>query len=224
MKNQLGANKDGWVDMVNNNKDAIVAAGQGFELQVQVTYHNDRLTPYIARYSGFDNASAPNSSKVSSSVTSGNQYCNVSYLTGYGKLDRYSKFKVTGSNINKDLYVVLDDNPNTVYSYSGIYGTPQIYDLTEQVSGDGKTTTLTYKMKVSAENGVNSNYQTMKFYTDALAPDNSVHTLKLWTPVMTATGLTYPGAITDRYLGDIMELNYTVKSSMNDDSSSHIVQ
>ena len=45
-----------WIDMVNQNKFAIVSAGQGFEIRVTVKYENSLLTQYLARYFGYDDA------------------------------------------------------------------------------------------------------------------------------------------------------------------------
>ena len=42
--------------MVNQNKFAIVSAGQGFEIRVTVKYENSLLTQYLARYFGYDDA------------------------------------------------------------------------------------------------------------------------------------------------------------------------
>ena len=228
-KNCLGINKDGWVDMITDGEHAEVAAGQGFELKVSVTYTNTRLTPYLARYKEFDRLA-----ELASSTGTGKsaQFCNISALTGWKTpsmttLDKCSFNKVTGSNVYWDLYTYLSDNPNSVYSYSGKHNIPIIYKASEPVTNaDGTETTVTYSMELSSENAVDSNYQTMKFYTDALADTNATqhHSIILWTPIIAATGFDYPSKIVDRYLGDAMELTYIIKSSMNDDAISHIVQ
>ena len=229
--------KDAWIDMVNDNKYAKVAAGQGFEIKVKVVYSNSLLRRYISRYAGIDDAQTLVTNIASSRLNGKTkQYCNVSYLTGYGVLDKCSKNKVKGSNIFTDLYVYMSDNPDTVYSYSGIYDTPQIFDVQiEDVTED--TTTIVYTMKKSEENGIASDYQSMKFYTNQLAPDSksqgivedgnlksNMHSIVLWTPTVAATGFEYPAAIQDRYIGDAIELGYTIQSTGADDSIVHIVQ
>ena len=46
----------------------------------------------------------------------------------------------------------------------------------------------------------------------------------LWTPTVAATGFEYPATIQDRYIGDAIELGYTIQSTGADDSIVHIVQ
>jgi hypothetical protein len=245
-------NSDGstnaWIDMVNENEYAIVAAGQGFELKVTVKYENTFLTQYLARYKGFDDAQ---SYSIGTSTNIGAQYCNISSMTGFvtndGKshsyingistIDRLASQLVTGSNVYKDLYCYMSDNPDVVYSYSGIYDTPVIFDRSISYNKDYSVTTITYTMCKSAENGVASTMQNMKFYTNQLAPDsetpgvvyngnlpNGKHSITLWTPIVAATGFDYPSTIQDRYIGDAIEIGYTIKTTAADDSIVHIVQ
>ena len=238
-KHNYGENEDGWVDMVEENDKAIVAAGQGFELQIKVVYSNSLLQNYVSRYYGTDDAETLKSN-IASSRLSGKtkQFCNVSYLTGYELLDKYSKYKIKGSNVFYDLYVCMSDNEDAVYSYSGIYDTPQIFDA-EIVDVQNDTTTIVYTMKKSTENGVASSFQNMKFFTDQLAPDvespgivegnydvttKGEHSITIWTPTVAATGFEYPSPIQDRYIGDAIELGYTIKTTGADDSIVHIVQ
>ena len=94
-------------------------------------------------------------------------------------------------------------------------------------SKDFSTTTITYTMSKSVENGVSSSFQNMKFYTNQLAPDvkaKGAHSVTLWTPIVAATPFDYPHTIQDRYIGDAIELGYTIKSTGADDSIVHIVQ
>lgn len=247
--------KEPWIDMVNQNKFAIVAAGQGFELKVTVKYENSFLTQYLARYFGQNDAqsSIDKGSSYSNNKYLGPQYCNISSMTGFinndGKthayingintIDRLAVNLVTGSNVYKDLYCYMSDNPNTVYSYSGIYNTPVIFDRKVSYSKDFSTTTITYTMSKSVENGVSSSFQNMKFYTNQLAPDVKTpgivegsydvkakreHSVTLWTPIVAATPFDYPNTIQNRYIGDAIELGYTIKSTGADDSIVHIVQ
>lgn len=256
---------DAWIDMVNQNKYAIVAAGQGFELKVTVKYENSLLTQYLARYFGTDDAKSDvigASERVNHNYVdvpaNSRQFCNISSLTGrdgrnapyykstsrayvssYSTLDRLAVNLVTGANVFNDLYCFMSDNPNTVYSYSGIYGTPVIFDRSIKYSDDFAVTTVTYTMRVSEQNGIASNMQNMKFYTNQLAPDKKSpgivegmydvankgeHSLKIWTPVIAATPFDYPNAMQERYLGDAIELGYTIKTTGADDSIVHIVQ
>lgn len=248
--------KETWIDMVNQNKYAIVAAGQGFELKVTVKYENSLLTQYLARYFGTNDAqnqdvgtSYPNTKYL------GPQYCNISSMTGFltyaqdGKnhayingintIDRLAVNLVTGSNVYKDLYCFMSDNPDAVYSYSGIYNTPTVFERQIIYSKDFSITTIIYTMSVSTENGVSSSFQNMKFFTDQLAPDkktpgivennynvanNGEHSITIWTPVVAATGFDYPDTIQERYIGDAIELGYTIKTTGADDSIVHIVQ
>ena len=238
-KNNLGTN--GWVDMVNDNANAIVSAGQGFELKVTVKYTNSKLTQYMARYFGHDDAQyASIGSSALENKTS--QYCNISPLTGaklsgFTVLDRLASKFVTGSNVYKDLYTFMSDNPNSVYSYSGIYNTPTIFDRTITYNGDYSVTTITYTMKKSTESGVASSFSNMKFYTNQLASDSETpgvvlngnlpegkHSITLWTPIIAATGFEYPNTIDDRYIGDAIEIGYTIKKTGADDNIGHIVQ
>lgn len=257
---------DAWIDMVNQNKFAIVSAGQGFELKVTVKYENSYLTQYLSRYFGQDdgqNDTIGTSNRVqkrylTSSTERGRQFANISALTGkdgrgtpYYKdterayissnsiLDRLAVNLVTGANVFNDLYVFMSDNPDTVYSYSGIYDTPVIFERNIKYSEDFSVTTVTYTMCVSHENGISSNLQNMKFYTNQLAPDkytpgivegtydvtaNGEHSITIWTPIVAATPFDYPNAIQDRYIGDAIELGYTIKTTGADDSIVHIVQ
>lgn len=106
-------------------------------------------------------------------------------------------------------------------------------------SKDFSTTTITYTMSKSVENGVSSSFQNMKFYTNQLAPDVKTpgivegsydvkakreHSVTLWTPIVATTPFDYPHTIQDRYIGDAIELGYTIKSTGADDSIVHIVQ
>lgn len=255
-----------WIDMVNQNKFAIVSAGQGFELKVTVKYENSYLTQYLSRYFGQDDAQNDiigTSNRVqkkylTSSTEKGRQFANISALTGkdgrgtpYYKdterayissnsiLDRLAVNLVTGANVFNDLYVFMSDNPDTVYSYSGIYDTPVIFERSIKYSEDFSVTTITYTMCVSHENGISSNLQNMKFYTNQLTPDkrtpgivegtydvssNGEHSITIWTPVVAATPFDYPNAVQDRYIGDAIELGYTIKTTGADDSIVHIVQ
>jgi hypothetical protein len=239
---------DAWIDMVNQNEYAIVAAGQGFELKVTVKYENTLLTQYLARYKGFDDAQ---SYSIGTSTNIGAQYCNISSMTGFitndGKshsyingistIDRLASQLVTGSNVYKDLYCYMSDNPDVVYSYSGIYDTPVIFDRSISYSKDYSVITITYTMCKSAENGVSTTMQNMKFYTNQLAPDSETpgivyngnlpsgkHSITLWTPIVAATGFDYPDDIQNRYIGDAIEIGYTIKTTAADDSIVHIVQ
>lgn len=144
---------DAWIDMVNQNKFAIVSAGQGFELRVTLKYENSYLTQYLSRYFGEDdgqNDIIGTSNRVqkgylTSATEKGRQFANISSLTGKdgrsapfykdterayissnSLLDRLAVNLVTGANVFNDLYVFMSDNPDTVYSYSGIYDTPVV--------------------------------------------------------------------------------------------------
>lgn len=256
---------DAWIDMVNQNKFAIVSAGQGFELRVTVKYENSLLTQYLSRYFGEDdgqNDIIGTSNRVQKRYNdvpaNSRQYANISALTGkdgrnapfyksserayissYSILDRLAVNLVTGSNVFNDLYVFMSDNPDTVYSYSGIYDTPVVFERDIKYSDDYSVTTVTYTMCVSHENGISSNLQKMKFYTNQLAPDkrspgivegmqdvssNGEHSITIWTPIIAATPFDYPSAMQDRYIGDAIELGYTIKTTGADDAIVHIVQ
>jgi len=257
--------KDAWIDMVNDNEFAIVSAGQGFELRVTVKYENSLLTQYLARYFGVDdgqNDILGTSNRVQKRYNdvpaNSRQYANISALTGkdkrtapyytastrayissYSILDRLAVNLVTGSNVFNDLYVFMSDNPDTVYSYSGIYDTPVVFERDIKYSADYSVTTVTYTMCVSLENGISSNLQNMKFYTNQLAPDKRTpgivegthdvaargeHSITLWTPIVAATPFDYPNEMQDRYIGDAIELGYTIKTTGADDAIVHIVQ
>lgn len=257
---------DAWIDMVNQNKFAIVSAGQGFELRVTLKYENSYLTQYLSRYFGQDDgqndiigtSNRVQKAYLTSATEKGRQFANISALTGKdGRnapfykdterayissnsiLDRLAVNLVTGSNVFNDLYVFMSDNPDTVYSYSGIYDTPVVFERNIKYSEDFSVTTITYTMCVSHENGISSNLQKMKFYTNQLAPDkrspgivegmtdvsaNGEHSITIWTPVIAATPFDYPNAAQDRYIGDAIELGYTIKTTGADDSIVHIVQ
>lgn len=256
---------DAWIDMVNQNKFAIVSAGQGFELRVTVKYENSLLTQYLARYFGQDdgqNDIIGTSNRVQKRyndvAANSRQYANISALTGkdgrnapfyksserayissYSILDRLAVNLVTGANVFNDLYVFMSDNPDTVYSYSGIYDTPVVFERDIKYSEDYSVTTVTYTMCVSHENGISSNLQKMKFYTNQLAPDKKSpgivegtydvadrgeHSITIWTPVVAATPFDYPNTIQERYIGDAIELGYTIKTTGADDAIVHIVQ
>lgn len=257
---------DAWIDMVNQNKFAIVSAGQGFELRVTLKYENSYLTQYLSRYFGQDDgqndilgtSNRVQKNYLTSATEKGRQFANISALTGKdGRtvpfykdterayissnsiLDRLAVNLVTGSNVFNDLYVFMSDNPDTVYSYSGIYDTPVVFERNIKYSEDFSVTTITYTMCVSHENGISSNLQKMKFYTNQLAPDkrtpgivegmtdvsaNGEHSITIWTPIVAATPFDYPNTMQDRYIGDAIELGYTIKTTGEDDSIVHIVQ
>lgn len=255
-----------WIDMANQNKFAIVAAGQGFELKVVVKYENSLLTQYLSRYFGEDdgqNDIIGTSNRVqkgylTSATETNRQFANISSLTGKdGRvapfykdterayissnsiLDRLAVNLVTGANVFNDLYVFMSDNPDTIYSYSGIYDTPVVFERNIKYSDDFAVTTVTYSMCVSHENGISSNLQKMRFYTNQLAPDkrspgivegtydvmdNGEHSITIWTPIVAATPFDYPSEMQERYIGDAIELGYTIKTTGADDAIVHIVQ
>ena len=264
---------DAWIDMVNQNKFAIVSAGQGFELRVTLKYENSYLTQYLSRYFGVDDgqndalgtSNRINKNYLPSATETNRQFANISaltgkdgrsapyykdteraYISGNSVLDRLAVNLVTGSNVFNDLYVFMSDNPDTVYSYSGIYDTPVIFNRSIKYSEDFSVTTVTYTMCVSHENGIASNLQNMKFYTNQLAPDKRTpgivegtrdvsdsgeHSITIWTPIIAATPVTYPNleqenwnTTTERYIGDAIELGYTIKTTGADDAIVHIVQ
>ena len=257
---------DAWIDMVNQNKYAIVSAGQGFELRVTLKYENSYLTQYLSRYFGQDDgqndilgtSNRVQKNYLTSATEKGRQFANISALTGkdartapYYKdterayisgnsiLDRLAVNLVTGSNVFNDLYVFMSDNPDTVYSYSGIYDTPVVFERRIKYSEDFSVTTVTYTMCISHQNGIASNLQNMKFYTNQLAPDkrspgivegmtdvtaNGEHSITIWTPVVAATPFDYPNTMQERYIGDAIELGYTIKMTGADDAIVHIVQ
>ncbi len=257
---------DSWIDMVNQNKFAIVSAGQGFELRVTVKYENSALTQYLARYFGYDDAQNDiigtsnrwHADEQVNQAEQGRQFANISALTGkdgrtapfctdserayissYSILDRLAVNLVTGANVFNDLYCFMSDNPDTVYSYSGIHDTPVIFERNIKYSEDYSVTTITYSMCMSQVNGISSNRQNMKFFTDQLAPDKKSpgivegtydvsaqgeHSITIWTPVVAATPFDYPDTMQDRYIGDAIELGYTIRTTGADDSIVHIVQ
>ena len=164
---------------------------------------------------------------------------NHAYINGFNTIDRLAVNLITGSNVYKDLYCFMSDNPDAVYSYSGIYGTPVIFDRDISYSNNYAVTTITYTMCASTQNGIASSHNRMKFYTNQLAPDKKSpgivegnyvaadrgeHSITLWTPVVAATPFDYPDSMQERYIGDAIELGYTIKTTAEDDSIVHIVQ
>lgn len=96
-------------------------------------------------------------------------------------------------------------------------------------------------MCVSHGNGISSNLQKMKFYTDQLAPGKRApgivegtydvasqgeHSITIWTPtpIVVATPFDYPNTIQDRYIEDAIGLGYTIKTTGTDDSIVHVVK
>jgi len=78
-----------------------------------------------------------------------------------------------------------------------------------------------------------------KFYTNQLTPDKrspgvvegtydvsaqGEHSVTLWMPVVAVTPLDYPNIMQNRYIGDAIELGYTIKTTGADDAIVHIVQ
>lgn len=237
-KHNFGEQEDGWVDMVNDNENAIVAAGQGFELKVQITYTNNNLVEYLKRVPEKDSALFNQTTSMSSKNSKyGPQYANLFLGTTYKKADTGlpNDINILGSNIYEDLYVTMSDNPKSVYSYSGVNDTVQIWDLDKKEELDYKNNTVkiiyTYSMKLSTENGVTSRFQNMKFFTNQLAPDGDDHSITLWTAIFPGLEIdnqmktnNYDFDKVTRYLGDYIKLGYSIKSTGADDSIVHIVQ
>lgn len=249
----------GWVDLVADQdrpfdeKKARVAAGQGFELKVQITYTNNNLVQYLEKtvdkYHASQNPNTTFSSKLS---YIGKQYANHFYGTKYDGTDESGlgllsdangdPVEIYGSNIYEDLYASLSDNANSVYSFTGIENTMKIWNMDKQVNCDYANNMIsivyTYTMKLSHENGVSSNYQTMRFYTNQLSPDSkksdsesAKHYINLWTAVFPAleidddlTNNSWNFDNQSRYLGDVTKLQYLITSTGADDSIVHIVQ
>ena len=46
-----------------------------------------------------------------------------------------------------------------------------------------------------------------------------IYLIPLWTPIVAATPFDYPNTIQNRYIGDAIELGYTIKSTGADDST-----
>ena len=131
----------------------------------------------------------------------------------------------------------MSDNPNTVYSYSGQYNTPVIFDRKINYNASLDRIEFEYTMAQSENNGVANSKMSKKFFTSALAPDanspgivsngnapTGSHTITIWTPITAATGFEYPEAIQNRYIGDAIEIGYSIKSTGADDDIVHIVQ
>lgn len=118
----------------------------------------------------------------------------------------------------------------------------KIWNMDKQVNCDYANNKIsivyTYTMKLSHENGVSSNYQTMRFYTNQLSPDSkksdsesAKHYINLWTAVFPALEIDDDLANNSwnfdnqsRYLGDVTKLQYLITSTGADDSIVHIVQ
>ena len=237
----------GWVDITSgSNPDALVNAGKGFELKIEVTYTNNNLTDYLVRYLKDSAQIAGNNGSHQAGVPTVG--CNISALTGqYGnkcKTDPYTAKvanntmwnDVFGSNVYKDIYVVMNNNNKYVYSYSGVYGSTQVFDMDckyhyDAPSKDGKIV-MTYTMKLSPVNGFFGNVgggdslaglatQNMKFYTDSSAA-GTVGSLTIWTNPIAATPFGYPGNMRDRYLADIAQIQYYITQPV--DNVDNIVQ
>lgn len=249
----------GWVDLVADQdrpfdeKKARVAAGQGFELKVQITYTNNNLVQYLEKtVDKYHPSQNPNSTFSSKLSYIGKQYANHFYGTKYDGSDesglgllsdaKGDPVEIYGSNIYEDLYASLSDNANSVYSFSGIDNTMKIWNMDKQVNCDYANNNIsivyTYTMKLSHENGVSSNYQTMRFYTNQLSPDSkksdsesAKHYVNLWTAVFPALEIdddlgnnSWNFDNQSRYLGDVTKLQYLITSTGADDSIVHIVQ
>lgn len=241
---------DGWVDITDgSNPDALVNAGKGFELKIQVTYTNSNLTEYLNRYA----AHSPQLGVANSATSDVTQtHCNISSMTGhYGESsikDLYTS-KVTtaddevkdndvfGTNLFKDIYVVMNNNNKYVYSHSGVYGTTNVFDVSTEYeylegSSAGKIV-LTYTMKLSPVNGYFGNTsnvgdsisglatQNMKFYTDSAAA-GTVGSLTIWTNPLVVTPFDYPNTMKDRYIADLKQIQYFITSPV--DNVDNIVQ
>ena len=241
---------DGWVDITEgSNPDALVNAGKGFELKIQVTYTNSNMTDYLVKYSQHSAQSGVNKSSATGVTQT---QCNVSPLTGqYGKksmTDAYTakyiaddgKEKwndVFGANLYKDIYVVMNNNNKYVYSHSGVYGSTKIFDAsTEYEYTDGSDTgkiVITYTMRLSPVNGYFGNTgmsednisglatQNMKFYTDSAA-SGTIGSLTIWTNPLVVTPFDYPNSMKDRYLADLKQIQYFIVNPS--DNVDNIVQ
>ena len=236
----------GWVDITSgNNPDAIVNAGKGFELKIEVTYTNNNLTDYLSRYLK-DSAQVGKTSSALSGVTSTG--CNISPLTGEmgtkSMTDQYTAKvlenkvwnNVFGANLYEDIYVIMNNNNKYVYSYTGVYGSTQVFDLETTYNYDSASESgsvvMTYTMKLSPVNGFFGNTsdstdktglatQNMKFYTDASAA-GTVGSLTIWTNPIAATPFGYPGNMRDRYLADLAQIQYYIVQPV--DNVDNIVQ
>lgn len=255
---ETGHNVTNWVDLSEDqnrsfrDKKARVAAGQGFELKVQVTYTNNNLIEYldktVDKYAAAKHSSTTMSSKLS---YIGKQYANHFYGTIYdgsqtaiGELQDLAgnQVEIYGSNIYEDLYASISNNEETAYSYSGIDETMQIWNMDKDVNCDYAnnriTIVYTYTLKESKSNGLFGRFQKMKFYTDQLAPDSKAgdaeskkHYINLWTAVFPALEIdddletnAWNFDTETRYLGDVTKLEYLISSTAADDSIVHIVQ
>lgn len=257
----------GWVDFAADqdremkDKKAAVSAGQGFELKICLTYFNNNLELYrskqVEKY-----AAIKNSSNIMSSNNPriGKQYMNQFYQTIYNGSEETGLLELVdlegnpvetyGSNVYEDLYAIMSDNQNTAYSYSGIYDTMQIFDVEKKVTADEENNTIRidywYTMKKSEENGVGSDFQTMRFYTNQLEQDSmsnlsKKHKIKIYSAVFPANEIDddvtlYSDAQSvrnddkwnfdnvQRYLGDYLDFEYKIIKTGADDSIVHIVQ
>lgn len=121
---KLGNN--GWVEMKNNSKDAIIKAGYGYELEIEVKYNNNVFSQQPKVYDNRDNGSAKGLS--------------VSNLQ-------------TPANVYKDIYVKTNDGK--ILSATGMYGTIRAFDPVI-VKEDNNEVIVKYRMRNTQHNGMST--------------------------------------------------------------------
>lgn len=122
--NKYGNN--GWVDLLKSSEKnkAIIKAGYGYELEIEVAYKTNAFQSQLA----------------------------IKQATSNGRITGTTVTKLnTPANIYKDIYVKTPDD--LVLSATGMYGTKQAFDI-EVVESNNSTTVLRYKMKTTTQNGV----------------------------------------------------------------------
>lgn len=120
-----GYGSNGWVELTTSDKkNAIIKAGYGYELQIEVKYNTNALTNQPNAYH-----------TVNSSSSYGTKVTNLNHK----------------ANIYKDIYVKTSDNK--ILSATGMYGTVSAFNVSV-VQSDNNTTILRYTMKNTTQNGI----------------------------------------------------------------------
>ena len=123
-----GYGSNGWVDLTKaSEKDnAIIKAGYGYELAIEVEYKTNALSNQPKAYDTRNN-----------STSKGTTVTNLS----------------NKANVYKDIYVRTSDGKTL--SATGMYGTVSAFDVTTVTSNEN-TTVLRYTMKNTTQNGVST--------------------------------------------------------------------
>lgn len=204
-REQLGADANGWVDMLTASRLPRIKAGYGYELKVEVAYKTNAFSTQPSA------VAIPN-------------FQNRLKRTGEGVSVR--PFNVE-PNIPKDIFIKAPGLDKAL-SVSGANGTAPMLVLDEKASklGNVENQLFVYKLKTTSDMGIT---EPGKLYIGEDVKDGE-YKLEVWTPQINGVPTKNLDEVNGlsvyepNLLGDNHDLHFEVKGSATDDLVDSIIQ